>query len=111
MKQQYRCIRKLTEKERMMSEVIVFIFDNALSLLITNQRRMNVTKCGGGHIWRAQHRDASHAKVTSQISVGSMSRPKFWVWKWGGHKHIFAPPSQKGGAHAPLPTPRFLRQC
>ena len=67
---------------------------------------------GGGHIWRAQHRDASHAKVTSQISVGSMPRPKFWVWKWGGgHKHTFAPPLSKvgGGTCPPLP-PRFLRQ-
>ena len=69
----------------------------------------------GGHIWRAQHRDASHAKVTSQISVGSMPRPKFWVWKWGGGTNISLPPppSEKwGGGHMPpLPPPRFLRQC
>ena len=76
---------------------------------------------GGGHIWRAQHRDASHAKVTSQISVGSMPRPKFWVWKCGGgaQTYLCPPPlhSQKcvcvwgGGALAPPPAPRFLRQC
>ena len=61
---------------------------------------------GGGHIWRAQHRDASHAKVRSQISVGSMPRPKFWVSKWGGHKHIFAPPPLKSvGGHMPPPAP------
>ena len=30
----------------------------------------------------------------------------------GGHKHtISSPPPSKRGAHAPLPLPRFLRQC
>ena len=63
---------------------------------------------GGGHIWRAQHRDASHAKVTSQISVGSMPRPKFWVWKWGGAQTYLCPPPLKGGGGGtcpPVPTP------
>ena len=63
----------------------------------------------GGHIWRAQHRDASHAKVTSQISVGSMPRPKFWVWKWGGDTNISLPPPPPlkggGGTCPPVPTP------
>ena len=76
---------------------------SGINCIITYQRRRNVTKWGGGHIWRAQHRDASHAKVTSQISVGSMPRPKFWVWKWGGGTNISLPPPLKsgGGGHMP----------
>ena len=52
----------------------------------------------GGHIWRAQHRDASRAKVTSQISVGSMPRLNSGSESGGGAQTYLCP-------HAPLAPP------
>ena len=56
----------------------------------------------------AQHRDASHAKVTSQISVGSMPRAGLTSGsERGGGTNISLPPTLKRGGHmyAPLAPP------
>ena len=54
--------------------------------LIKHQRRRNVTKCVCVCVWGG-----------TSLYSGSESG--------GGHKHIFAPHSEKWGAHAPLAPP------
>ena len=92
--------------------------------LHAGQWRRNVIQCdegltcpggggGGAHLTGRTPWCKPRQSDVTNISIGSMPRPKFWLWKWGGGggTNISLPPphSENWGAHAPLaplvPTP------